>query len=661
MGLVKLPYELVSFVVKDLDLLDVRNLSLVCKRFQYLTQEARIAKQLLETKAPYSLEARHAQLSKQYATQLRRLMKRYEAISAISPCSVAVVAHAESWIYENGFLCYIRDLQLRILDIHNSETSEIVVNLRLLLNETIPESCGARRSKIRVKLLHYAHDIVSCVFTLLAKPASANWLLVFNPQSGQAITTRRLTSTAKIFVRNDARFLYYGTHSEVGEDDEDYRYWQICGFDLGAATWLDDKLDVPEVMGADHGTTICFEIFDGYFYAISNQAALEVEEVDWVSHYTCFRFPIKRDGFRYCKPPPRPIWRRNQVEGVIDDRWYFMRMFRDEATGQLKVVESRKEWLGGRISPRRTYYTTVINFGSSEHVEGGETEDPRTLTLSSDVRSSGASASEVEKMHPAGPMKPKARDPHSVHLGDDNSKSLMFTLGKCPMRSYHTSCQTFIDLVDDPASFDPNAQRIRLRGSSRRPRTPGEYEERKRLLRTQKTGSQDSLDQEIGDLFKEAPVVFWPPDLDASNPDPALVDLYAVLNPEGYQGHIKGVWDERSLVYSTGDDRPGGLKALILVSWDPAIHLAGTTAYASELRNFGRHQQGIGALATLHEGKGKEKETTEWRPSSMPDTTSSRDGSPDSTLSLEPVNGSHWAAVESARYRQISRGLHFSL
>lgn len=40
-------------------------------------------------------------------------------------------------------------------------------------------------------------------------------------------------------------------------------------------------------------------------------------------------------------------------------------MFKDEATGQLMAVESRKEWLSGRISARRTYYTTRISFDVS--------------------------------------------------------------------------------------------------------------------------------------------------------------------------------------------------------------------------------------------------------------------------------------------------------
>ncbi|KAK4225024.1 hypothetical protein QBC38DRAFT_280963 [Podospora fimiseda] len=654
-SLKSLPYELVSFVIQDLDILDIRNLSRSCRKFLYLTWEGRIAKQILETKAPYSLEARHARNARnalpgeqQYAVQLRRLIKRQEAITAISPLSVAIVAHAQSWIYENGVLCYIRDLQLRLLDIHKSGSSEIVVDLCALIYQNIPASRGAHKSKIRIKPLYYADGIVSCVFSL----SKICWLLVFDSRTGRCITTRPLESTAKIFVRNNASFLYYGTNSEISDedDDEDYRYWRIWAFDLGAATWLDDKLDVPELMGADHGTTICFKIFDGYFYAVSNQAALEVEEVDWISHYTCFRFPVQRDGFSFCKPPRYPIWRRNQVEGVIDDRWYFIRMFKDEATGQLKVVESRKEWLVGRISPRRTYYTTVIDFDNPSHVERSLSENTRIST----------STSGVEKMHPAVPMKPKARNPHFVHPGDDNSESFMPTLGKCPMRSYHPSCQTFIDIVDDPAPRDPNGQRIRLRGRMRRLRTPEEYAQRKRLLRTDESGLEDSLDQEIKDLYKEGPEMFWPPAPDSINSDPALASLYAILNPKGYHGNITGTWDERSLIYATGGDgRRGGLQALVLVSWDPSIHLAGTAPYPSDPRTLGLDQHRIGAPTLLYDGKGKEKEVAGQRPSSTSNIPPP-DGSPDSGLLLKPGDDD-WAAVEPARYLEICQGFHFLL
>jgi hypothetical protein len=48
MSLVKLPYELVSYVVHYLELTDVFSLSLTCKKFLFLFQEANISKLLLE-------------------------------------------------------------------------------------------------------------------------------------------------------------------------------------------------------------------------------------------------------------------------------------------------------------------------------------------------------------------------------------------------------------------------------------------------------------------------------------------------------------------------------------------------------------------------------------------------------------------------------------
>lgn len=48
MSLVQLPYELVAFVVQDLDLADIRNLSYSCKKFRFLVEESQITKQLLQ-------------------------------------------------------------------------------------------------------------------------------------------------------------------------------------------------------------------------------------------------------------------------------------------------------------------------------------------------------------------------------------------------------------------------------------------------------------------------------------------------------------------------------------------------------------------------------------------------------------------------------------
>ncbi|KAL2023167.1 hypothetical protein VTK56DRAFT_3773 [Thermocarpiscus australiensis] len=660
MSLVTLPYELVLFVIQHLDLADICSLSFSCKKFQFLLHESSIARFVLETKVPYTAEARHARTSKRYASQLRRLIKRRDAIASVSPYLVAMVAVADTWLYENGVLCYIRGPQLRILDLHHSASHEIVVSIPTLLDEAVkePRTCHI----YQFRLLYYAHDIVSCLYRH-AKHGQArctNWLLVFNPQAGKIITARRLQSISQIFVRNNEQFLYYGTNSETGRDG--YRRWVITAFDIIAGSWLDQKLNVPVVMGTDVNSTVCFEIFDDYFYGLSNQTSLEVEEVDWVSYYTCFRFPLTQNGFHNMElPPRRQFWRRSQAEGPIDDRWTFLRLFRDETNGELKVVESRKEWLSGSISARRTYYTTIISFEGSSILRApnpGESLD-RSGTDSSVVA--------VQKMHQGSPSGRMERDPHMVHPAD---ASFSFTLNKCPVRAYYPSCQAYIDLVDDTTSFDPSDQQVRIRGGSRRLWAPGERQQRKSLPMTPESGCQDTFLQQIEHLYKCEDSICWPPHQNPSVPDPALADLYEVLNPTGHLGNLHGSWDERSLVYATGCTASG--LALVFVSWDPSIRLAGVMPYPgipqSRRANLAEGGSGTGGQSCLptrlrHEDKGKDGSSSEWCPTLQPDATSRPGESVSPGLSSEvhaDTSPTSWRALEPARYRDIARGYHFA-
>ena len=52
MSLLQLPYELVVYVVQDLDLVDICNLSYTCQKFQFLVRDAQITKRLLEVSSP---------------------------------------------------------------------------------------------------------------------------------------------------------------------------------------------------------------------------------------------------------------------------------------------------------------------------------------------------------------------------------------------------------------------------------------------------------------------------------------------------------------------------------------------------------------------------------------------------------------------------------
>jgi hypothetical protein len=564
----------------------------------------------------------------------------------VSPYLVAVVGFAQEWLYENGTLCYFRGSQLRILDLHRSATHEIVVDLRTLLDGAL--DVFRTRQKLKRKLLYYSHNIVSCLYSQTSRDqfGCRSWLVVFNALEGRIITLHELAFTSKLFVRNNDHFLYYGT--TIGADDDGADRWTITGFDLTARKWLDRPLNIPHMIGTDIGSTVCFEIFDGYFYGLSNQRSLDIEEVDWLSYYSCFRFPLDCRGFAHVEEPlDRQLWRRDHTDGPIDDRWTFLRLFKDETTGQLKVLESRKEWLLACITPRRTYYTTEISFEKAVKVDETPSDIPAVKTQQGEV------------------LRSQPRDPHMVHPGDDTS-TMSVTLTKCPIRSYYPACQTFIDLVDDSTSFDPRDQRLRLRGGTRSLWAPGER--RPRTSQPAARGERqdhETLLRQIDDLYKSETGLFWPPEQDPSAADGGgpLADLYQVLNPPGYVGNPQGSWDERSMVYATGGNNGtvGGLKALVFVSWDPSIYLAGTAAYPGDLLASSTADGSPRTDCLPHrprqaeENKGDEKDTAGRCPTARPDATSSCPGGSHSS-----INAVAWRTVEPARYREIARGYHFA-
>ncbi|KAM7195446.1 hypothetical protein V8F20_007505 [Naviculisporaceae sp. PSN 640] len=663
--LLKLPYELVAFVVDYLDLSDVRNLSRSCKHFQYLLHEPSIAKILLETKAPETLEAQSARTSKRYAAELRRLLKRREAISTVSPYLVAVVGLAHSWIYENGVLCYIRDRELRVLDLHRSPKTEMAVSIRRLLDEALGEALPESRQATKYKflLLYCSHDIISCLYVhQLPKRARVSWIVVFNAKEQKIVTVRPLSTAYKIFVRNNDKFLYFGTHTEIGP--QGYKNWIIKAYDIKHDNWIDGSLVLTDFLGSEIGTTVCFEILGDYFYGLSNRLDPAVEEKDWTGYYTCVRFPLRPSGFYQLEQVPQErLWRRQHTDGPIDERWSFLRLFRDETTSQLKVVEARKEWLSGQSSAKRTYYTKEIFFGNidDEGVSGSNCNSP----LENGQSRTGKDGQLTSKG-------PPARDPHLVHVGDDASKSLMFTASKSPLRSYHSSCQTFIDLVDDPTSLDPDKQRVRIRGSSRRPWSPAELEERKRLLPQETNRSHHTLNQMIEDIYKHEEVVFWPPDEDPALPNPALSQLYRILNPPSYSGNIEGAWDERSVLYATGGMN-GSVKSLVFISWDPAIYLDGVVQYPDlPFLRGGRVSQDQDALASrnlrfappeLYERKGKEREDeSEWYINLEPKLTQHRGTTAElgTQVSTTSVNHTQWRVFERPKYCSYASGYHFA-
>ena len=576
---------------------------------------------MAQSTASATPEAAEARITQRYAFALRRLYRRRQAIRSAAPFSAAIIAVAESWLYANGTLCHVLERTLRVLDLHKSGGEETVIDVRALLDEAVAESRGTRKYKLQI--LHYAEGIVSCLYTH-SRPLVESWLIVFNVQKRELLTSLPLESSYKIFVRNDSEYLYFGTHSEFGEDG--FRRWALMGYDLQRRRWFEQKVHLIDMVGSDIGQSIAFEIIDKKFYGLSNQASFEVDEVDWKSYYHCFRFPVDAPKPKETERSVKEqMWRRQHAEGPIDDRWSFVRIIRDDRSPKkLHVLESRKEWLHGQSSGRRNYYTTELVFPPSKEEDQGEdvsSSTPHPNDVGGGiVMNPDADINSDARTHPALelPKSPefRTRCPLTTHTGDDASTALMFTLSKCHIRSYHPSSQAFLDLVDNPSPQDPGTPRLQLRAGSRQLRPQEE------ILR--EPAALDAAlphTERIKRIYRNGgdnKITFWPPESpsEALDDPAALDDLHRVLNPPSHTGNVKGAWDDRSMVYSTS--HADGMQALVFISFDPAIRLQGLREWggeslkskSDEAKNFEKTVYGKAAEggSCYDEGKGKGKE-----------------------------------------------------
>lgn len=528
-------------------------------------------------------------------------------------------------------LCHVQDRKLRVLDLRRSAADEVVVDVRRLLREAVAREPRARW-RYGFHVVHYSCGLVSCVFTS-PRPDVESWLVVLDVRGRRIVTTKALESTYKLFVRNDDAFLYFGTHSEFGEDG--FRRWVLHSYDIKANEWFDQKIHLMDMVGSDINQSICFEIIDGYFYGLSNQTSFEVNEVDWTSYYHSFCFPV---GSPYAESTQRSdrdkMWRREHAEGPIDDRWSFMRLVKNEENGKLQILESRKEWLGRRSSGQRAYYTTDLSFaplkakgdverpesangpgcgatstsdgssGTSNHggdscfangsitgvgsgngtnneanISGGMSGGPMPLLSSRTNSSTHATHTKDQSRHKT-TKTAQLRDPFDTHFGDDSSTALLLTFSKVPVRSFHHPSEAFLDLIDSPDLDDPSGRpRLQLRAGARH-RVPAD-----RLpAAARRKDDNRPCGQRIRDLYEDNGanrISLWPPlgrEARALGlPDeatPELDFLGSVVNPPTHIGSCRGAWDERSLVYSTGNNADG-MQAVILVSFDPVMRLRG--------------------------------------------------------------------------------------
>lgn len=520
-----------------------------------------------------------------YADAVRRAFCRREAFATARPYSVLVLGYGNACLYQCGVLCYISHENIRILNVHNASETEHVIHFPTLISHALGGAGG--NSSGELTLLNYSDRILACSY----ETGSDAWLIAVDVGPRRA-TPRRiravvlLETTEKLFVRHDTEYLYYGTHS--GLASHGHHEWIIKGLKMrvpsaGTVNTVvqtsEHDLQLSNLVGSDMGCTVTFEIHQGYFYALSNQTSFDVEEVDWTSYYHCLRFSLgeqRKDRIEV----DREIWRRQHIEGPINDSWTDLGLRSDEGSGKLLIVECRREWKGGGSQSQRTFYTQSITFPAPSEIQSAtdqqsplsETGSARTPLIRQALPADDPLTSTIDENNKPHWAPPKIRLPREEHREEqaEGEPRGTFTLSKTKYRTYNPSCASFLDIVlDDRPTQSPCSRlarpQVRLRIGSRKPASP---------LNDDGTLRTPDLDLESGkpipgseDRFTDRGIRMWPP-------DDAPAELLEILNPSTDLRDLQGWSDERSVLYTVPAASAPGPKAIVLINFDPALEHA---------------------------------------------------------------------------------------
>ncbi|KAG4427018.1 hypothetical protein IFR05_017499, partial [Cadophora sp. M221] len=203
------------------------------------------------------------------------------------------------------------------------------------------------------------------------------------------------------------------------------------------------------------------------------------------------------------------------------------------------------------------------------------------------------------------------RLPERTHPGNDGSTQPTHTLAKSRIRTYHTSCSTFLDLVDDPHPADwQGKQRLRLRAGTRKLGPP--LRDASGLIRM----PDPDLNVALEEMYQVPPIAYWPEAQDLLQANEHIDAVYKLMNPPTHLGNVEGTADERSLIYVTGGcDQP---KALIFVGFDPSINLVGVKQWGGlskkqKVVGEGPHVDGRATGCNSPSGSGGGQEGEEWQ------------------------------------------------
>ncbi|KAL2867296.1 F-box domain protein [Aspergillus lucknowensis] len=572
-----IPYDVFYQVASKLDCHDYIHLSRVNRSLNAATKSDSIARNTVKGDLLHTKEGKEADQAKAgYRKAIGRLYDIKESFATAQPYSASVLGYGSAFLFTGGSLCYIYNDEIRALNVRGASRVEQVLNLPNVLRRAIP-GCNPENGMARVSLMNYNEGVVA--FLVEIDDRREAWLLAVDlkrrPSYGKSGRLRlrvQLESTERLFVRHNGSYLYYGTHSAVGTHG--HTQWEVNCADLKTMkTQSENMIVLDKFAGYEIGQTVCFEVYQNHLYAISTLVDFEEEEIDWTSYYVwiCLdpRLQIPKEGVK-----PHRTWRRQHREGPINDTWSDLSLRQDESSGQLMILECRREWRDGGSENCRTYYIQPLPAPADVDKQQPPSDYYQMPALPDEPLAKLLDSS--NKPNYERPLKRLRRHYHQEYEGSIEPKPRRdFILAKTKFRTYNLSASSYLDLVNDPLPSGGGRggdlvprDRVRLRMVSRKRKCP--IDEESGLLFTPELSEADGRPVENSEeRFTSRGVHLWPP-------DDAPQELNHLLCPSKRTGQVQATADERSIVYSVNKDglQPGD-QAIIFINFDPCLRLPG--------------------------------------------------------------------------------------
>ncbi|XPS78825.1 hypothetical protein M3J09_010829 [Ascochyta lentis] len=542
---------------KYLELDDVAHLAQTCRQLRALLFQNALLRQTVETHHPHTDEACAArQGTISYNEAFCMIYDRRNALSDAQPFSARVVAQGNTFLYRQGVLCVQTNSTIKVSNLRSPAPVVTIDMMEIMFQDNTSGS-----AEVSFEMMYYSDEVLAI---FVNTESDDSWIYCIKTSGGLQDDSRVVRivdlgrDRSKLFVRHTSQYLYYGSHTGTSTNDG-RRKWVIRGVALQRAFELSPKQGRPLLLedfhGNDIGSTVAFEIHDGFFYAVSNQGTYGVEEIDWTSFYNCLRFPLDNPVPSAVQSDAR-VYRRQHAEGAIHDSWTDLTLQPDERTKNLFVVESRREWVGASSKQLRTFYTTPIDFSTSNlAADESSQDDASTLPQlpEDDLLTTLLDSSHGASYMPTPRQYSWARHPE---FGTTDSSNRSFILARTKFRTYNFSCSAFMDLVEDEnccrSRIDTSPSCLRLRIGSRRVAPAISITDKVDINSVRRTNQSNPVRYVDTTQYRYTPIRMWPPPRSTC---PCSARLHRIMNPLSTldtttgQTSITAACDERSIVY----------------------------------------------------------------------------------------------------------------